>query len=67
MLQGKSKLFAAALLLALAGSVAGPDPALAAAPQRLAVMIRCQISVVHMMQALAPSLEADDGLRPDAA
>ena len=33
MLKGNSKLFAAALLVALAGSVAGPNPALAAAPQ----------------------------------
>ena len=33
MLKGNSKLFAAALLGALAGSVAGADPALAAAPQ----------------------------------
>ena len=33
MLKENSKLFAAALLVALAGSVAGPNPALAAAPQ----------------------------------
>ena len=33
MLKGNSKLFAAALLVALAGSAAGPSPALAAAPQ----------------------------------
>jgi glyoxylase-like metal-dependent hydrolase (beta-lactamase superfamily II) len=33
MLKGSSKFFAAALLVALASSVAGPNPALAAAPQ----------------------------------
>ena len=33
MLKGNSKLFAAALLVALAGPVAGPNPALAAATQ----------------------------------
>ena len=33
LLQGNSRFFVAALLLALAGSVAGPNPALAAAPQ----------------------------------
>ena len=33
MLKGNSKLFAAALVVALAGSVAGPNPALAGAPQ----------------------------------
>jgi len=31
--KGNSQLFAAALLLALAGSVVGPNPALAAAPR----------------------------------
>ena len=34
MLKGNSKLVAAALLVALAGSIAGPNPALAGAPQR---------------------------------
>src|SRR5258706_16270801 len=33
LLKRNSKLFAAALLVALAGSVAGPNPALAGAPQ----------------------------------
>src|ERR1700688_4178626 len=33
LLKGSSKFFVAALLVAFAGSVAGPNPALAAAPQ----------------------------------